>query len=87
MCVARNQPSIKRSGSFSAAASPKLAADLRVRSFLDLQLGLDQSLTVQTVETDDISECMQLVYNGEADATFYDEPVRAQPAPECQHQC
>mmetsp|Transcript_3247 Transcript_3247/g.7708 ORF Transcript_3247/g.7708 Transcript_3247/m.7708 type:complete len:709 (+) Transcript_3247:213-2339(+) len=46
-----------------------------IKSFLDLQLGLDQSLTVQTVETDDISECMQLVYNGEADATFYDEPI------------
>jgi len=44
-------------------------------AFLDLEAGINQGIVFNRVMGDSPMDCMLKVYKGEADATFYDEPV------------
>jgi hypothetical protein len=46
-----------------------------VGEWLNLQERLNEGLKFERVVALDVVDCMRMVYNGEADVTFYDEPV------------
>mmetsp|Transcript_20795 Transcript_20795/g.40413 ORF Transcript_20795/g.40413 Transcript_20795/m.40413 type:complete len:660 (+) Transcript_20795:231-2210(+) len=46
-----------------------------VGAWLDLQERLNDGLKFSRIEAVDLVDCMRKVYEGEADVTFYDEPV------------